>query len=97
MTSYGREPQRCWSWIIAATWGERWGRTGKRPARHGDSRVSACLAAAFVRTMSPLSAVVIYGAGLVGVALLARVRRLLPDLLSEGGGGIAYGPMRGSG
>jgi C4-dicarboxylate transporter, DcuC family len=40
-----------------------------------------CLAAAFGRTMSPVSAVVVCGAGLVGVAPLAVVRRLLPALV----------------
>ena len=25
-TSCGRAPQRCCSWTIAATWGDRWGR-----------------------------------------------------------------------
>jgi DcuC family C4-dicarboxylate transporter len=42
----------------------------------------ACLAAAFGRTMSPVSAVVIYGSGLVGVSPLALVQRLLPALLA---------------
>jgi DcuC family C4-dicarboxylate transporter len=41
-----------------------------------------CLAAAFGLTMSPVSAVICYGAGSVGVAPLALVRRLLPALLA---------------
>ncbi len=44
--------------------------------------VLACLAAGFGRTMSPVSAVVIYGSGLVGVSPLALVARLLPALLA---------------
>ncbi|WP_435021368.1 C4-dicarboxylate transporter DcuC [Tundrisphaera sp. TA3] len=40
-----------------------------------------CLAAGFGRTMSPVSAVVVCGAGLAGVAPLDLIRRLLPALL----------------
>ena len=40
-----------------------------------------CLAAAFGRTMSPVSAVVVCGAGLAGVSPIGVVRRLLPALL----------------
>jgi DcuC family C4-dicarboxylate transporter len=42
----------------------------------------ACLGGAFGRTMSPVSAVVVYGSGLVGRQPLAVVRRLLPALLA---------------
>jgi C4-dicarboxylate transporter, DcuC family len=42
----------------------------------------ACLGGAFGRTMSPVAAVVVYAAGLVGVAPLALVRALLPALLA---------------
>ena len=42
----------------------------------------ACLGGAFGRTMSPVSAVVVYGSGLVGVSPLLVVRRLLPALLA---------------
>lgn len=42
----------------------------------------ACLGGAFGRTMSPVSAVVVYGAGLVGVQPFAVIRRLLPALLA---------------
>jgi DcuC family C4-dicarboxylate transporter len=42
----------------------------------------ACLGGAFGRTMSPVSAVVVYGSGLVGETPLAVVRWLLPALLA---------------
>jgi DcuC family C4-dicarboxylate transporter len=45
----------------------------------------ACLGGAFGRTMSPVSAVVVYGSGLVGVSPMLVVRRLLPAL---GAGGV---------
>jgi DcuC family C4-dicarboxylate transporter len=41
-----------------------------------------CLAAAFGRTMSPVSAVVLCGAGLVGQSPTELIRRLLPALLA---------------
>ena len=41
----------------------------------------ACLAGAYGRTMSPVAAVVIYSAGLVGVSPMVLVRRLLPAAL----------------
>jgi DcuC family C4-dicarboxylate transporter len=44
----------------------------------------ACLGGAFGRTMSPVSAVVVYGSGLVGVSPLLVVRRLLPALAAGG-------------
>jgi DcuC family C4-dicarboxylate transporter len=44
----------------------------------------ACLGGAFGRTMSPVSAVVVYGSGLVGVSPLMVVRRLLPALAAGG-------------
>jgi DcuC family C4-dicarboxylate transporter len=40
-----------------------------------------CLAAAFGRTMSPVSAVVVCGSGLAGVSPVGVIRRLLPALL----------------
>lgn len=40
-----------------------------------------CLGAAFGRTMSPVSAVVVCGAGLAGASPVAVIRRLLPALL----------------
>jgi DcuC family C4-dicarboxylate transporter len=49
----------------------------------------ACLGGAFGRTMSPVSAVVVYGAGLVGVTPIALVRQLLPALLAGGGVALA--------
>jgi DcuC family C4-dicarboxylate transporter len=42
---------------------------------------AACFAAAFGRTMSPVAAVVVYSAGLVGLSPLVLVRRVLPALL----------------
>ena len=45
---------------------------------------AACLGGAFGRTMSPVSAVVVYGSGLVGVSPLLVIRRLLPALLAGG-------------
>ena len=48
----------------------------------------ACLAGAFGRTMSPVSAVVVYGSGLVGVSPILVVRRLLPALLA--GAAVAF-------
>jgi DcuC family C4-dicarboxylate transporter len=44
----------------------------------------ACLGGALGRTMSPVSAVVVYGSGLVGVSPLLVVRRLLPGLAAGG-------------
>jgi DcuC family C4-dicarboxylate transporter len=49
----------------------------------------ACLGGAFGRTMSPVSAVVVYGSGLVGTQPFAVIRRLLPALLA--GGAVAIG------
>jgi C4-dicarboxylate transporter, DcuC family len=49
----------------------------------------ACLGGAFGRTMSPVSAVVVYGSGLVGVTPLALVRHLLPGLLAGGAVAVA--------
>ena len=40
----------------------------------------ACLGGSFGRTMSPVSAVVVYGSGLVGVQPFAVIRHLLPAL-----------------
>ena len=48
----------------------------------GGAVAVACLAGAFGRTMSPVAAVVIYSAGLVGVSPLLLVRHLLPALLA---------------
>lgn len=42
----------------------------------------ACLGGAFGRTMSPVSAVVVYGSGLVGRQPLAVVKHLVPALLA---------------
>jgi DcuC family C4-dicarboxylate transporter len=42
----------------------------------------ACLGGAFGRTMSPVSAVVVYGSGLVAVSPLKVIRHLLPALLA---------------
>jgi len=47
----------------------------------------ACLGGAFGRTMSPVSAVVVYGSGLVSTPPLTVIRHLLPALLA--GGGVA--------
>jgi C4-dicarboxylate transporter len=44
----------------------------------------ACLGGAFGRTMSPVSAVVVYGSGLVGTSPLLVIRHLLPALLAGG-------------
>jgi DcuC family C4-dicarboxylate transporter len=49
----------------------------------------ACLGGAFGRTMSPVSAVVVYGSGLVGVPPFTVIRHLLPALLA--GGAVALG------
>lgn len=49
----------------------------------------ACLGGAFGRTMSPVSAVVVYGSGLVGVGPIVLVRHLLPALLAGGAVAIA--------
>ncbi|CAN5912567.1 anaerobic C4-dicarboxylate transporter DcuC [soil metagenome] len=46
------------------------------------SAALTCLAAAFGRTMSPVSAVVLCGAGLAGVSPADLVRRLLPALIA---------------
>ncbi len=53
-------------------------------AQHDVATLSAiaCLAGAYGRTMSPVAAVVIYSAGLVGVSPMALVRRLLPAALA---------------
>lgn len=42
----------------------------------------SCFAGAFGRTMSPVAAVVVYSAGLVGLSPVTLVRRLLPALLA---------------
>lgn len=44
----------------------------------------ACLGGAFGRTMSPVSAVVVYGSGLVSTPPLTVIRHLLPALLAGG-------------
>ena len=49
----------------------------------------ACLGGAMGRTMSPVSAVVVYGSGLVGAPPLSVIRHLLPALLA--GGAVALG------
>jgi len=49
----------------------------------------ACLGGAFGRTMSPVSAVVVYGSGLVGAAPFTVIRYVLPALLA--GGAVALG------
>lgn len=49
----------------------------------------ACLGGAFGRTMSPVSAVVVYGSGLVSTSPLLVVRHLLPALFA--GGAVAIG------
>ncbi len=49
----------------------------------------ACLGGAFGRTMSPVSAVVVYGSGLVGQAPFAVIRHFLPALAA--GGAVALG------
>lgn len=49
----------------------------------------ACLGGAFGRTISPVSAVVVYGSGLVGKSPLQVVRELLPALLAGGAVSIA--------
>ena len=49
----------------------------------------ACLGGAFGRTMSPVSAVVVYGSGLVGESPLTVVKHLLPALLA--GAAVAFG------
>ena len=56
----------------------------------------ACLAAAFGRTMSPVSAVVVCGSGLAGVSPLALVRRLLPALAAGAAGSLASALLAGS-
>ena len=50
---------------------------------------AACFGGAFGRTMSPVSAVVVYTAGLVGVSPIALIRRFLPALAA--GGAVAIG------
>jgi DcuC family C4-dicarboxylate transporter len=42
----------------------------------------ACFGGAFGRTMSPVSAVVVYGSGLVRQQTLTVIRHLLPALLA---------------
>lgn len=49
----------------------------------------ACLGGAFGRTMSPVSAVVVYGSGLVGAPPLSVIRHLAPALVA--GGAVAFG------
>jgi DcuC family C4-dicarboxylate transporter len=48
-----------------------------------------CLGAAFGRTMSPVSAVVVCGAGLAGVSPFGVIRRLLPALLAGAAAAVA--------
>lgn len=55
----------------------------------------ACLTGAFGRTMSPVAAVVVYTAGLVGVSPLLLVRRLLPALLSGAAVSLAVALLAG--
>lgn len=55
----------------------------------------ACLAGAYGRTMSPVAAVVIYSAGLVGVMPLVLVRRLLPALLAGASVALATAMLLG--
>ncbi len=50
---------------------------------------AACFGGAFGRTMSPVSAVVVYTAGLVGVSPIALIRRFLPALAI--GGAVSIG------
>ncbi len=57
--------------------------------------VLTCLGAGFGRTISPVSAVVVCGAGLAGVGPLAVVRRLLPALLLGAAASIAVTLRRG--
>ncbi len=54
----------------------------------------ACLAGAFGRTMSPVAAVVVYSAGLVGVSPIALVRRLVPALLAGAAAALAVAILR---
>ncbi|HEX7024940.1 MAG TPA: C4-dicarboxylate transporter DcuC [Gemmatimonadales bacterium] len=49
----------------------------------------ACLGGAFGRTMSPVSAVVVYGSGLVGTPPLTVIRHLVPALLAGGAVSLA--------
>lgn len=49
----------------------------------------ACLGGAFGRTISPVSAVVVYGSGLVGRSPLDVIRQLLPALATGGAVAIA--------
>jgi DcuC family C4-dicarboxylate transporter len=49
----------------------------------------ACFGGAFGRTMSPVSAVVVYGAGLVGLSPIVLIRRFLPALVAGGAVSIA--------
>jgi DcuC family C4-dicarboxylate transporter len=49
----------------------------------------ACFGGAFGRTMSPVSAVVVYSAGLVGVSPIALIRRFLPALVAGAAVSIA--------
>jgi DcuC family C4-dicarboxylate transporter len=44
----------------------------------------SCFGGAFGRTMSPVSAVVVYSAGLVGLSPIVLIRRFLPALLAGG-------------
>lgn len=60
------------------------------PPGHDPVRLAAlaCLAGAFGRTMSPVSAVTLYCSGLVAVSPVVLVRRVLPALLC--GAGVAF-------
>jgi DcuC family C4-dicarboxylate transporter len=49
----------------------------------------SCFGGAFGRTMSPVSAVVVYTAGLVGVSPIPLIRRFLPAILAGGAVSIA--------
>jgi DcuC family C4-dicarboxylate transporter len=49
----------------------------------------ACFGGAFGRTMSPVSAVVVYSAGLVGLSPVLVIRRFLPALLA--GAAVSFG------
>jgi DcuC family C4-dicarboxylate transporter len=49
----------------------------------------SCFGGAFGRTMSPVSAVVVYTAGLVGVSPILLIRRFLPALIAGGAVAIA--------
>jgi len=78
-----------------ATFGETFLAGGASAHGSATTAALACLGGAFGRTMSPVAAVVVYSAGLVGLSPLLLVRRLVPALLAGAAVAIAITILRG--